>query len=421
MYFQAVNMQGEIKNRGRAYRCNRCHKVLRKSRMEAHIMKVHVPMDQVPYYCALCSFRCTERQTLLDHLRSYRPHRQAEAKAEKPINYTDILRRSDNPYTIGETDMTVLSREESYRWHAGGLSLDDTPADPFAEEEDADITVRGGIAYPSWIFGTVTAPDVPAYEPTPLSQLQAAAQRLQAPTLGTPSGVMPMPTPPRPRLQTIPLMTTPTPSLRVQPATTVTTWSAPPMITTLNLQDCASTFPLTFPLPSSTATSVIENRPTTPVTNPRIPAANLTTLNTPVLHLTSPTSVQTPVQDENILPTIIQMDEQDPLLKESRDINRETLAKDGEPVPKKARKDNDTQLESLTAAITKGFEQVVEAINSNTRAIRCQDKNLERAVNEISRIERKLNLIERSLSTRGNGKENTQPTRPAVKSIIKRP
>ncbi|KAH3867911.1 hypothetical protein DPMN_031048 [Dreissena polymorpha] len=44
----------------RRYRCKKCGKTNRKGRLIGHILKHHVPMDQAPFSCGLCNFRCTE-------------------------------------------------------------------------------------------------------------------------------------------------------------------------------------------------------------------------------------------------------------------------------------------------------------------------------------------------------------------------
>ena len=49
----------------------------------------------------------------------------------------------------------------------------------------------------------------------------------------------------------------------------------------------------------------------------------------------------------------------------------------------------------IAAAILTGVARIVESIDSNTRAIRNQDKSLEKVVGELARIERRLSAMER--------------------------
>ena len=63
------------RSKGRAYRCKRCGKVDRKGRLMGDVLKDHVPIDRVPFYCAYFSFRCQEKSTLLDHMKNYKRHR----------------------------------------------------------------------------------------------------------------------------------------------------------------------------------------------------------------------------------------------------------------------------------------------------------------------------------------------------------
>ncbi len=44
----------------RIWRCNICSKTARKYRLDGHVLKYHVPIDQAPYYCSICHFRCME-------------------------------------------------------------------------------------------------------------------------------------------------------------------------------------------------------------------------------------------------------------------------------------------------------------------------------------------------------------------------
>jgi hypothetical protein len=83
-------------------------------------------------------------------------------------------------------------------------------------------------------------------------------------------------------------------------------------------------------------------------------------------------------------------------------------------------------LQSIASSTMEGMRNIVEAINGNTRAIRCQEKTQEKIVNELARIERKITQTERSRNkenspsteskTTNKGKEN-MPLKSVVKKI----
>lgn len=66
--------------RGRKYQCVRCMNkgeeyFNTKSRMEGHIIKPHLGLDQIPFYCNLCMFKCRDYPTLKDHVTKFPRHR----------------------------------------------------------------------------------------------------------------------------------------------------------------------------------------------------------------------------------------------------------------------------------------------------------------------------------------------------------
>ena len=83
-----------------------------KQRIEEHIMKIHLSLDQVPFYCSLCLFRCRDRATLDDHVKNFSRHKQMVAD-RKCNNSSGFLKENPTPYKFGQEDYYVYSQEES--------------------------------------------------------------------------------------------------------------------------------------------------------------------------------------------------------------------------------------------------------------------------------------------------------------------
>ena len=105
-------------HRGQGYQCLRClskgvQYVAEKIRVEDHIMKMHLSLDEVPFYCSLCMFKCKTPTTLDNHLVRYRRH--ALIAEEKKVDAADhsCLRSNPNPYKIQDTDYKKLDRDDS--------------------------------------------------------------------------------------------------------------------------------------------------------------------------------------------------------------------------------------------------------------------------------------------------------------------
>lgn len=103
--------------RGRAYKCLHCRGnspcIGEKRRVEAHVYKTHVPLENSPFYCKLCTFRCTAQDDLEKHVHSFKPHGERAAQQGDDFNDEDCLMRSDTPYYVTSADMLCLSVEES--------------------------------------------------------------------------------------------------------------------------------------------------------------------------------------------------------------------------------------------------------------------------------------------------------------------
>ncbi|KAH3783939.1 hypothetical protein DPMN_161889 [Dreissena polymorpha] len=78
------------------YKCRFCPKADRKHRAIAHALKHHVQLDRVPFYCTLCNFRCTATVDLLHHVKQYKRHVEEVARNGITDEQT-VLRQSTYP------------------------------------------------------------------------------------------------------------------------------------------------------------------------------------------------------------------------------------------------------------------------------------------------------------------------------------
>jgi hypothetical protein len=103
--------------RGRAYKCGKCLFVEEKGRVVGHYYKHHVHLVNAPYYCLLCTFRCTTWEELEKHCSVYPPHndkRKALASVDGNIKPdSEYLKCSPTPYFLEDTDLIKMSRADS--------------------------------------------------------------------------------------------------------------------------------------------------------------------------------------------------------------------------------------------------------------------------------------------------------------------
>ena len=189
-------------DRHKRYRCKSCSKEDRKGRMVAHVLKHHVSMDQAPFYCSLCSFRCTEKKQLTDHLTKYKRHREEAARRE-PQPLGDILHFSLNPVNVDEHMVPV----------AKGTTTPMVEEDIFAQDEEEP-------SLPDWLLETTIRPARPGTQPTSVVSIKGPTETMplrghriqgevQRPALPTPVPVLMMPP-----IHQGPILSTPAPVLR---------------------------------------------------------------------------------------------------------------------------------------------------------------------------------------------------------------
>ena len=103
---------------GRAWQCLRCHyreqkrTVDRKGRIEDHIMKVHLALEEVPFYCRLCLFRCQKKEQLKNHVTAHKRHVEMAAKRQI-TDHESCLVSNVKPHVMGPMDYVALSAEAS--------------------------------------------------------------------------------------------------------------------------------------------------------------------------------------------------------------------------------------------------------------------------------------------------------------------
>ena len=100
------------------YRCSRCPKEDEKRRVIDHFFRIHVPLENVPYYYTLCMFRCFTRKQLKDHVTGYKRHTKEIKELEEiegvKVDSAPFLKESMFPYILDEArDLVKLSVGES--------------------------------------------------------------------------------------------------------------------------------------------------------------------------------------------------------------------------------------------------------------------------------------------------------------------
>jgi len=387
---------------------------MRKGNLVGHIQKQHLTLDQVPYWCALCSLRCRTKEELIDHVNNYGRHLDEEEKLPRLPNYAEIFRKSEDPYVVGDDDMVALTKEQTRVWRRQqAIRVLEGGANNAEEEEEDGDEDSDPKNVPGWAIGVTGSRTKPTQSGKPPGK-----QDLSKPALMTPVAT-PLANQKALAAATAPAVTTAT----AVPLNAML--SMPEMFGTINADDWASTYSLTGgdsaanpgPMPIQVSTGINLHRPAT---------CNNTPLRTPVMTVNTPHQevprhpiatipASTPCQDENILPDLLGQEGIGNLCEELG--IKETPEETEEPIPKRQRKETTMpQLDAITKAIVDGFSKVAKALDDNTRAIRCQEKTSAKAVDELKRIERRLTQMDRTLAE----KADERPRRPALQSVVNR-
>ncbi|KAH3800120.1 hypothetical protein DPMN_153747 [Dreissena polymorpha] len=149
----------------KSWRCKHCGKEDRKGRLMGHILKHHVVFYRVPFSCSICSFRCNDKKTLVDHLKNYKRHLAEVADRQGRISLDRVLQRSENPYWVSQKDM------EPVLGLYGCSIMSEPPTTGNAGcDEDGLFEPQKEDMLPAWLLDNYTTPSAP--EPAALSTLQ---------------------------------------------------------------------------------------------------------------------------------------------------------------------------------------------------------------------------------------------------------
>lgn len=113
-----AELRERARRRGRAYQCLRCHYqegrrvVDIKCRLEDHVLRNHVPLEEVPFFCSLCLYKCQQREQILSHFTSCKRHKDTAEKRGVKDNKIFMV-ESERPYKFGPLDLVQLSAEDS--------------------------------------------------------------------------------------------------------------------------------------------------------------------------------------------------------------------------------------------------------------------------------------------------------------------
>ena len=134
----------KAKRMGRAWQCLRCYHreqkrtVDRKGRIEDHIMKVHLALEEVPYYCRLCLFRCQRQEQLRSHVTAHKRHVEMAAK-RNITDHESCLVFNANPHIIGPIDYVALSAEDSLAHFLSVQVTGGQSATPAASDQEVPL------------------------------------------------------------------------------------------------------------------------------------------------------------------------------------------------------------------------------------------------------------------------------------------
>lgn len=184
------------KHKGRAYQCMPCfHKEGKETidvrgRIEEHILKNHVSLDEVPYYCRLCLFRCQRREQLFQHVTSYARHREMAIKRGVTDN-SQFLVTSLNPHQFTERDYIKLSAEASLRHFLQHQTVQRTSPVAAAVQRMESGQLMEDISRATMDAGYITCTDSPValHHPTSTQTARENATR-QVPISELPSSLV---------------------------------------------------------------------------------------------------------------------------------------------------------------------------------------------------------------------------------------
>ncbi|KAH3832775.1 hypothetical protein DPMN_106070 [Dreissena polymorpha] len=102
------------------YQCLRCYRVTGEERVGPwyrimdHFLRKHLSLDQAPFHCKLCLFRCFQLEDLQRHDTNVLLHRML--LREKGVQDSEsYIVRNPNPYTVGPRDVASVAEHKLSR------------------------------------------------------------------------------------------------------------------------------------------------------------------------------------------------------------------------------------------------------------------------------------------------------------------
>ncbi|MEW8544497.1 MAG: hypothetical protein AB2693_13280 [Candidatus Thiodiazotropha sp.] len=389
-------MEKMAKHKGRAYECLHCGRQGKtlidvKSRVEDHILKYHLGLDQAPFYCSLCLFRSTEKKPLLEHVFRHSRHRQ-EAQNKNIVDSTPYLKESQNPYKMGSADLRQLSQEESLKIFLQKMqqtqedrSQRDLLGKAFDEVfphgiEDLESVVQETPSLPPSlqtqnIAGLQTAQKTAAQTNNVLSSLLLTGlQHTLQQSFGA-GGLLPQ---------------LPSTDLSAGPQSLCGSTSGSTHRSTTDGQVNQQMTPATVsraPSLCGSASGLCEESPW-PVSSTEKTATELrSTLSTPQPTITTPDDL--PPVKENILPQLLGTEEPEvqPAKSPAAPTSPPKVVEEVDDTPVTAQKTSlDMYFDRLFAKMDEHNKNIVEEFNKNTRAIRCMQKTLQEQVDVMNSL-----------------------------------
>ena len=109
-----MSRQNPETKRGRTYKCTQCDFQAELRRACYHFLKVHLPNEDVQYYCTLCGFRAVNEDHLRCHPDSFQEHNRLRRKLQhdRP-DESFYSQRPDARGVIRGVDVVVSTPEHS--------------------------------------------------------------------------------------------------------------------------------------------------------------------------------------------------------------------------------------------------------------------------------------------------------------------
>lgn len=379
------------------YRCTVCGKSDRKGRLVAHLLKTHVSLDQVPFSCSLCNFRCTDRAQLLRHITRYQRHREEVIRLGS-VNNKTVLRRSQNPVNIDaylEAQSEPMDDED--------VGDDDVERSLYEDGDDNSL--------PSWL-ADLEEPLIAV--PIKPQDAWVSSQTWNQQERSTPPAAIGYEMSQKSPLQSI--RVAPMPAQVIQPLANTTLAQTQVFGTVSAFHSPVSARPVSR---GRKLTSPPATRKPATVTS----SANMPNMTIPVVSI--PCDAPTPVQDENedVLAALLGADDlqDDPLFKEEDCREHVQAAAHKESQDKSVEDAIRQSTIEIVNAFNKGVKDLTKALHDQTREVKALHSALQNLAGEVRgtrqgidalrREQRPRTPLRRSPEKKSHSKENRDSKR----------